>query len=59
SRYMVLTLPFVIYGIFRYLYLVHVHEKGGSPTKDLLTDPPLLLSIFLWTLTSVGLIYFI
>jgi len=58
SRYMILTLPFVLYGIFRYLYLVHVHEKGGSPTKDLLTDAPLLISIFLWTLTSVALIYF-
>lgn len=57
SRYMILTLPFVLYGIFRYLYLVHVHEKGGSPTKDLLTDMPLLLSIGLWTLTSVALIY--
>jgi len=58
SKYMILTLPFVLYGIFRYLYLVHVHEKGGSPTKDLLTDPPLLLSILLWTVTSVSLIYF-
>ncbi len=58
SRYMILTLPFVLYGIFRYLYLVHVLEKGGNPTKDLLTDTPLLLSIGLWTLTSVALIYF-
>ena len=58
SRYMILTLPFVLYGIFRYLYLVHVHEKGGSPTRDLLTDKPLLLSIGLWTITSVALIYF-
>jgi 4-hydroxybenzoate polyprenyltransferase len=58
SRYMILTLPFVLYGIFRYLYLVHVLEKGGSPTRDLLTDAPLLLSIGLWTLTSVALIYF-
>jgi 4-hydroxybenzoate polyprenyltransferase len=57
SRYMILTLPFVLYGIFRYLYLVHVLEKGGSPTRDLLTDTPLLLSIGLWTLTSVALIY--
>ena len=58
SRYMIITLPFVLYGIFRYLYLVHVHEKGGSPTRDLLTDPPLLISILLWTVTSVVLIYF-
>ena len=57
SQYMVLTLPFVIYGIFRYLYLMHVHAKGGSPTKDLLTDLPLLLSVMLWTMTSVALIY--
>jgi 4-hydroxybenzoate polyprenyltransferase len=57
SKYMILTLPFVLYGIFRYLYLVHVLEKGGSPTRDLLTDAPLLLSIGLWTLTSVALIY--
>jgi 4-hydroxybenzoate polyprenyltransferase len=58
SRYMILTLPFVLYGIFRYLYLVHVLEKGGSPTRDLLADTPLLLSIGLWTLTSIALIYF-
>lgn len=58
SKYMILTLPFVLYGIFRYLYLVHMHEKGGSPTRDLLSDTPLLLSIFMWTVTSVALIYF-
>jgi len=57
SRYMILTLPFVLYGVFRYLYLVHVHDKGGSPTRDLLADAPLLLSVLLWTLTSVALIY--
>ncbi len=57
SRYMILTLPFVLYGIFRYLYMVHLHDKGGNPTRDLLTDGPLLLSILLWTLTSVALIY--
>jgi 4-hydroxybenzoate polyprenyltransferase len=57
SRYMILTLPFVIYGIFRYLYLVHVLEKGGSPTRDLITDIPLLVSTFLWGVVAVGLIY--
>ena len=57
SKYLILTLPFVLYGIFRYLYLVHIHEKGGSPTRDLLSDAPLLLSIVLWTATSVVLIY--
>ena len=37
-----LTIPFVIYGIFRYLYLVHRKEQGGSPSDVLLTDRPLL-----------------
>ena len=36
------TIPFVLYGIFRYLYLVHQKEKGGSPTDILVTDRPLL-----------------
>ncbi|MDT8396580.1 MAG: decaprenyl-phosphate phosphoribosyltransferase [bacterium] len=57
SPYMILTLPFVIYGIFRYLYLVHVMEKGGSPTRDFLTDGPLLVSTFLWGVVSAVLIY--
>src|SRR5262245_21033235 len=42
------TLPFVLYGIFRYLYLVHQKSKGGSPTDVLLTDRPLLLAVALW-----------
>ena len=39
------TLPFVLYGIFRYLYLVHQKEKGGSPTDILLADRPLLVDV--------------
>jgi 4-hydroxybenzoate polyprenyltransferase len=42
------TIPFVLYGIFRYLYLVHRQAKGGSPTRVLLTDRPLLLDILMW-----------
>ena len=42
------TVPFVLYGIFRYLYLVHRQAKGGSPTHVLLTDRPLLLDILMW-----------
>jgi 4-hydroxybenzoate polyprenyltransferase len=54
---LVWTLPFVLYGIFRYLYLVHQKEKGGSPTDILLTDRPLLLAVGLWALTIVGIVY--
>ena len=43
-----LTLPFVLYGIFRYLYLVHRKEKGGQPEMVLLTDPGLMIDLLLW-----------
>jgi len=54
---LVWTLPFVLYGIFRYLYLVHQKEKGGSPTDILLTDRPLLLVVGLWALAIVAIVY--
>jgi 4-hydroxybenzoate polyprenyltransferase len=52
-----LTLPFPLYGIFRYLYLVHQKEGGGSPAELLITDRPLLVCVALWALTVVALIY--
>ena len=51
------TLPFVLYGIFRYLYLVHQKEEGGDPTKVLLNDRPILVTVALWAATIVTLIY--
>ncbi len=52
-----LTIPFVLYGIFRYLYLVHRKEQGGSPTDVLLTDRPLLAAVALWALAVVAILY--
>jgi len=52
-----LTIPFVIYGIFRYLYLVHRHEQGGSPGDVLLTDRPLLATVALWAVAMVLIVY--
>ncbi len=52
-----LTIPFVIYGIFRYLYLVHRKEQGGSPSDALLTDRPLLLAVALWAASVVLIVY--
>ncbi|HOM71503.1 MAG TPA: decaprenyl-phosphate phosphoribosyltransferase [Armatimonadota bacterium] len=46
--YMMVTIPFVIYGIFRYLYLIHTKNVGGHPEQVLLDDKPLLLNIILW-----------
>lgn len=56
THQLVLTTPFPIYGIFRYLYLVH--QRGtGNPSEVLLTDRPLVLCIALWGLTVVAIIY--
>ena len=52
-----LTIPFVLYGIFRYLYLVHQKHGGGSPAAMLLTDRPLLACVGLWIGTVVVLLY--
>ncbi|MDA2916820.1 decaprenyl-phosphate phosphoribosyltransferase [Nitrospinae bacterium AH_259_B05_G02_I21] len=52
------TIPFVLYGILRYLYLVHKRELGGQPEITLLTDKPLLISIALYVMT-VGIILYL
>lgn len=53
-----LTIPFVLYGIFRYLYLIHQEERGGSPTRLLVSDVPLLVNIVLWFLAVLGIFIF-
>jgi 4-hydroxybenzoate polyprenyltransferase len=50
--------PFVIYGIFRYLYLNHVRKLGGEPEDILLSDLPLLIDIILWIIFVVAVISF-
>jgi len=52
-----LTIPFPLYGIFRYLYLVHRREGGGSPADMLLNDRPLLACVALWALAVALIIY--
>lgn len=52
-----LTLPFPLYGIFRYLYLVHQKKGGGSPAEMLVTDRPLLLCVGLWAVAVAAIIY--
>jgi 4-hydroxybenzoate polyprenyltransferase len=54
---MMLTIPFVVYGLFRYLYLVHVEGKGGAPEEIVLHDRPLLLDLLLWSLAVVVVLY--
>ena len=55
---LVYTTPFVIYGIFRYLYLIHQRNEGGSPTRALMEDGPLLVDVGLWGLAVVFIVYF-
>lgn len=48
SEGLMATVPVVLYGLFRYLYLLHRHDLGGSPTRVLVTDRPLLLTVVIW-----------
>jgi 4-hydroxybenzoate polyprenyltransferase len=57
NHLMMLTIPFVIYGIFRYLYLIHVEGAGGAPEELLLRDRPLLTTAALWALSVVIVLY--
>ncbi len=51
--WMMLTIPYVIYGLFRYLYLVHRRGEGEAPEAVLLKDKPLLVNIGLWVVTTI------
>jgi 4-hydroxybenzoate polyprenyltransferase len=57
TRNLVFTVPFVLYGILRYLYLIHKRGQGGNPENILVSDKPLLFNIFLWALTSGVILY--
>jgi 4-hydroxybenzoate polyprenyltransferase len=57
NHLMMLTIPFVIYGIFRYLYIIHVQGNGGAPDEVLLTDGPLQITIILFGLTIISILY--
>lgn len=54
---MMLTIPFVLFGLFRYLYLANVRDQGGSPEDVLLQDWPLWLTIVLWASTALAVLW--
>ena len=56
NNLMMLTIPYVLYGMFRYLYLVHKRNSGGSPEEVLLRDRPLLVAILLWAATAATIL---
>lgn len=57
TKNLMYTIPFVIYGIFRYLYLVHQKNRGDAPDQVLLTDGPLLLNVVLYVVAVVLILY--
>ena len=57
NHVMMLTIPFVLYGVFRYLYLVQIKNEGGAPEELLLTDRPLQLTIVLWSIAILLVFY--
>ena len=54
---MMLTIPLVLYGIFRYLYLLRVKRQGGAPEDMLLADAGLLATVIGWVLLSIAILY--
>lgn len=59
AKYLMATVPVVIYGVMRYLYIIYEKKEGESPERVLLTDKPLLIAVILWGVMVVGIIYFL
>ena len=57
TRNLIFTIPFVLYGIFRYLYLIHKKGTGGKPEDILIIDKPLMIDIILWVITAGIILY--
>jgi 4-hydroxybenzoate polyprenyltransferase len=57
NHVMMLTIPFVVYGIFRYLYLIQVREEGGAPEEILLRDRPLQVDLVLYGIVAIAALY--
>ncbi|MBN1871459.1 MAG: decaprenyl-phosphate phosphoribosyltransferase [Candidatus Omnitrophica bacterium] len=58
SRHLIYSIPFVYYGIFRYLYILHKEGNSGDPTRILLKDGKMLLNLALWLIVCISVIYF-
>jgi len=58
-KWLMLTIPFVLYGVMRYMQLIYEKDKGESPEKIITSDIPLLLTVFLWGISVIIIIYFL
>lgn len=59
AKYLMATVPLVIYGVMRYLYIIYEKKEGESPERVLLSDKPLLITVTMWLFMVVGIIYFL
>jgi len=57
TKHLMLSIPFVYYGIFRYLYLIHKVQTDGDPTSMVLRDGMMRLNLFLWIIVCIAVIY--
>jgi 4-hydroxybenzoate polyprenyltransferase len=57
TKNLIFTVPFVLYGIFRYLYLVHKKGEGGNPENIIVSDIPLIINMILWVMTAAVILY--
>lgn len=58
AKYLMATVPIVIYGVMRYLYIIYEKKEGESPERVLLTDRPLLITVVLWLVSLIFIIYY-
>lgn len=59
AKFLMATVPIVIYGVMRYLYIIYEKKEGESPERVLLTDTPLLIAVILWLVMVIGIIYYL
>jgi 4-hydroxybenzoate polyprenyltransferase len=59
AKYLMITVPLVIYGVMRYLYIIYEKREGESPEKVLLTDTPLLVTVLMWLVMVIIIVYYL
>ncbi len=59
AKFLMITVPIVIYGVMRYLYIIYEKKEGESPERVILTDKPLLFAVILWMLMVLTIIYYL
>lgn len=59
AKYLMATVPIVLYAVMRYLYIIYEKKEGESPERVILTDKPLLISVLIWITMVLGIIYYL